>query len=717
MKEMKEVSHAVFHITGDHSLLELDQEVTSLAVGCEVLAIALCNQHSYLIQLYLLTELHSGRNKLPLQTYILQRQLPTHHNDQGSYGTHHNYTEEFHYGSKERSRDRSEVMAGVKFEDRNVSLHLVTTRNGNVYKESFSSVLEISKDIFQALCGFQLSLLNSPLLLICPPEGSVYYAPIKSPDTEAGTVRLFCHTHYPVVGVGKLDLKVADIKDPLYLEVGHQDKQTGLVVTSQDGRALLATLSEGNAGKFEFVEIALPGPVLDVDSHGNKIYHSSGMDVYESVLETKPQPAGLSCHIAGLMYAGAQELACLHDNNCTQGGECDLLLGTHGLPLKLIKPEGRHKRGRKAAGTGQTIRNLLHSINICSEEMEELKKQQSCQTDRLAQINMAAFLSTQDPQSPDFPLRFSYSISPRDGQSRQNSNWVFNCHMTNTSDIHFSSDWMVMIVLSDNKQEFVSSSFPLPHGLGAATGMEFQTVLLDSSLLLPLIVKISLVLHSTNSTVIQPVINVPVSSTTLDILYGLVTPQDVISLTSATPEVSITQLVKDIAVTQPIARCNELPLAPTPTTLTVQIPDDVLKSDQVAIYRKDPCPLLSFLLRSSSVVQKDNSVSVVTVGGHEVRLAAEDHTLTIHSDRAHVAIATRQAIQNRLQVCRGDVQYIGDRREPQLVNSLQHLQDKLSDLHSRNSCAKDLSRNKVLDIYKTLRSTPMIKGILQNASS
>ncbi|XP_033741530.1 uncharacterized protein LOC117328201 [Pecten maximus] len=690
VQETMAVSHPVYQATKEHSLLEIEEEVTSLAVGCDVIAIGLCCEDHYLIRLYLLGELHSGtgRNKLPLQTYVLHRDLSVPYNDQICHKTHPEYGQQF--------LDMSRGMC--------LSLHLVRSSDGNSHNQSFSSVLEISKDIFHAVCGFQPSLLNSPLLLICPPEGSLYYVPIKSLDTAV--VRLFCHTHYAVVKVGKINLNVTGIRDPLSLEVRGQDRQMGLVVTSQDGRALLVT--PGSTQKLEFVEFALPGPVLDVDMYGSKIYHSSGADVFESLIETSPEPAGLSCHTVGLMHAGVQELACLHNSNHTQGGDSDLLLGIPELPLKLIKPAVR--RERPAVGAGQTIRNLLHSISMCSKETEALYKQQRRQTERLAQLNMAAFLSTQDPRSPDFPLQFSYSISHIGKQSQQNNNWVMTCHMTNRSDLYLSADWTLMIVLSDNKQEFMSASLPLPSGLGATTGLEFQMVPPASHccLLRPVEVKTSLVLYSTHSAGILPVMNVLVNTVTLDILFGLVSPEDVTTVTSLTRETSITQLVREMAGTKPISQCKELLLTPTPATVSVHVLNHVLQSDKVAMYNKDPCPLLSYLLKSSSVTPRDSSVTMVTVGGHEIQLTAEGHKLTIHSDRADVAIATRQAIISRLQECTiQSTEHLPDRTAPQQVNSLQQLQDKLTNLHSWSSCTTNLYRNQVLDMYKSLRSTPV----------
>ncbi|OWF53659.1 uncharacterized protein LOC110446124 [Mizuhopecten yessoensis] len=703
-KEFDPVSQPVYQATGDHSLIEVGQEVVGLAVGCGIVTIASCCQDHYLIQLYPLGELHAENHKTPLQTYVILRHLPVSCSDLTS--NHQYFT---------HSGDGQEFPPLHSSEDMSVSLHLVMSSDGNPDQQNFSSILDISNDFFQALCGFELSLLNSPLLLICPPEGSIYYAPIKSLDTTNRNVKLFCHTHYAVVGVGKIDLKVTDTSEPPGLEVGIQDRHTGLIVTSQDGRALLATSSLGKPQKLEFIEFALPGPVQDVDTHGSKMYHSTGMDVFETLLETSPEPTGLSSHTEGLMYAGVQELACLHNYNHTQGGACDLMLVTPGLSLKVINPALRRQRGRLARGTGQTIRDLLHSINMCSQETEALTQQQSHQTGMLAQLNMAAFLSTQDPHSPDFPLHFSYSVAHVCTRLQQSNEWVFSCHMTNMSEMHLSSDWMVTVILSDDKQEFMHSSFPIPHELGLGAGVEFRMVPPAShhSLLRPVEVKTSLLLQSTNNTRSLPVMSVLVSTTTLDILYGLVTPEDVTTVTSRTQEVSMTQLVREMAATRPIFQCVESLPTPTPATIKIHVPNNVLESDQLSVYCKETCPLLSYLLHSSSVSPRNGSVSMVTVGGQKLELTIEGETLTIQSDRAVVAIAARHAILNRLRDCvsRGTRPlHHNDRPAQQQFNSVQLLENRLSDLHSWSSTTDIYkNRNQVLDMYTNLRSTPAIE--------
>ncbi|XP_060065032.1 uncharacterized protein LOC132545365 [Ylistrum balloti] len=696
MSEFEVVSQPVYQVTRGHSLLEVGQEVASLAVGCGVIVIASCSQDRYVIQLYLMADLHSEtpRNKLPVQTYVIHRHLTAPGNDQELCQKLPIYTE---HGQELHSSPS----------DQSISLHLVMPNDGISDQQRFSSVLEISKDIFQAFCGFELSLLNSPLLLLCPPEGSVYYAPIKSLDTIDKTVRIFCHTHHPVIKVGKIEVKVTDRTDGV--EGGLQDTRMGLVVISKDGRALLATLE--NSQKLEFIEFALPGSILDIDMHDNKIYQSTDMDVFESKLEISPEPLGLSCRTVELMYAGVKELACLHNNNHIEGGECNLMLMTPGLQPKVINPAVRQKRGKPSVGAGHIIRDLLGSISKCNQETEALQQQKCHQTKKLSQLNMAAFLSTQDPHSPDFPLQFS--VSHVGTRPQQNNDWVLSCHMTNISNMYLSGDWTVMIILSDNKHEFMTLSFPVPNGLGPETSLEFHLVPPTShcSLLRPVEVKTSLLIQANEENL--SVMNIPISTFTLDILYGMVTSEDVTAVTSLSKEVSVTQLVREIAEAQPISKCLESLPAPTPAMVSVHVPNHVLESDQLSVYHTETCPLLSYLLKSSSVNPRNNSVSMVTAGGHKVQLTTEGNLLTIHSDKAEVTIATRQAIINRLL----DISKQGTKRFHHCdrlvhhLNSLQHLQDKLSDLNSGSYCTSDISKyqNKVFGIYHYIRSTAKVE--------
>lgn len=270
-----------------------EKTVHSLKVSCGLVAIVTSTPSSWNISLYPETLFHEGKNNPTNQSSIFYQSYP-------------------------RKQNSSEE--GFKF-----SLYFIVSDLINTADCSSSDTLTISASFFKSLFGTEPGLLNSPVLMFCPPGGSVHYAPIKSLDENLDQPKVLCNLICQVVKISPICLSQNQNDNGLSTNRPGKNKNVeGLLLFAANGRCLLAKQNVDN--EVTFTPMCMRGPVLDFDVHCNRLFFSTGLDLLESKFEITNESGGVSVKLSEpetLMSANIQNVICIPKKNETISKYCD----------------------------------------------------------------------------------------------------------------------------------------------------------------------------------------------------------------------------------------------------------------------------------------------------------------------------------------------------------------------------------------------------------
>lgn len=184
-----------------------------------------------------------------------------------------------------------------------------------------SRKVTVSDKCFEKLFGYETALLRSPVIMICPSGGSVFCAPVKSLDVTStvdfthNTPQLFYHSYHSIVDIKKV--KITDTKHPnqddipiLFDTSKLKDTHEALVMCSTDGKCAIVTTSPEQKWPT-FLTFCLPSPILEFAIHNNRLFHTTGSDLYETKLSLTTcdnQVAINHVKPTNLLYHGAVDL-------------------------------------------------------------------------------------------------------------------------------------------------------------------------------------------------------------------------------------------------------------------------------------------------------------------------------------------------------------------------------------------------------------------------
>ena len=162
-----------------------------------------------------------------------------------------------------------------------------------------SDCLNVSMELFKALVGQDVCLLCSPVLLLAPPGGSLYFAPIKTLDTSQpmgslvtcptpnSRLKLLCETTSDVILLDVMNIKISETKTTQLSEM--------LLVCSQNGLVYLIGIHQDMAndmiGVLQTWSVSVDSPILCAFCFKSKLYHSTGRYICETTVSFTVQSA------------------------------------------------------------------------------------------------------------------------------------------------------------------------------------------------------------------------------------------------------------------------------------------------------------------------------------------------------------------------------------------------------------------------------------------
>ncbi|XP_071137426.1 uncharacterized protein [Mytilus edulis] len=589
-----------------------------------------------------------------------------------------------------------------------------------------SDCLRISRNLFKSLLGSELALMNSAVILVCPPFGSVFYAPIKSIDDEMTEtvfhkLTLFCHTSKQVLGIDKIWFPTKWEEENRNEENTEKEIKNldGLFLVTNDGKCILISSWSNNGAQF--VPINIPGPVECFSIFTNTLYHSNCRDLIESEIcaECDNKTGTVTAHIVNQQSLGicnVQHVVTVQDQSLVEGTPCLLFYQTKSGQCCVVSPAKIEKNTQHSGGDnpGQQIKDVLVNLEKCHIEKEKLTALEKSHHTFISQLSVANFLICIEGSDQLFKHKFTLRYLPHSLE------FELNYELTNCSNVYFSSDWNLLMSVKRIESSLTKSVlFNLHKGLKLNECIAISTVLPDQNVYLPYEVQIQLqleiprdIINNTDCSVILPVI---LTSKILDIIYFIGDEKHHKKFMNE-PVFDHKKVVRDLALSRPIAKCllnadNSGEIVHNPVTLLIHKPLDILNLRDIRRLGKDEPAILKYLLKDSDQISdiSNKALTLSVCGGSKVHVdvSIEDQiVISLQSTDLPLCTAIRVAILDRLQGLDKNKENSFTMTSIQTKLKLhQELMNELHQLEEDNATtgSSDVGRRTILDIYKKLR--------------
>ncbi|KAK3096433.1 hypothetical protein FSP39_000053 [Pinctada imbricata] len=595
-----------------------------------------------------------------------------------------------------------------------------------------SSTLNLNAPLYTGIFGRSSVLLKSDIILFCPPEGDVFYAPLKSLDCnnrrfDWTEFKLLHHTSQPVTSVCSIKLKEKRDKKKNVFDVDTDDYDFSLkdsvVIASADGKCSVILEEESD---LHFVDVVLPGPVVDLSICGTSIFVSTGRDMYRLELEVTYQNGSPVINIVkrdSLHLTNVSHLLCLPDHSEVEDRKCQLLCNFRSGKVKIINPIDRLNISEFADGknSGTKIKELLQCIDSCQRESNKLNMLRSEQTIFLRQLHLAAYLLSTDNQKSSLFQCKTPTTTPLSGLL---SDVCICCHITNTSKLSLSIDWSVLVHISQHNctNKSVSKSVKLAKDFGDGETISISTNLPSLEIKIPYQVEITLLLHlpsiiegkGLHGTCGKQTLPVIIHTESIDILYFLHHAEKFHRMIHW-PDIKPDDVIQQLAMKQPIARTLM-----ENTVVQSRVQEESCSFDLyfVTNNKLKEQEILTQLFQNSFLSEDviPNPVSLLSLAGHRASIGMsrsadkgqgqEVWKLTVQLDMTSLAAALRLGIVRRLQNLHFNRVHLNPTKDSRPVpdprNSLKDLHKKMNEV---NCDATVDSSQKLQTVYKQLRQT------------
>ncbi|XP_052088050.1 uncharacterized protein LOC127725232 [Mytilus californianus] len=589
-----------------------------------------------------------------------------------------------------------------------------------------SDCIRISSYLFKSLLGTEIALMNSAIILFCPPFGSVFYAPIKSIDDQMAEtcfhkMTLFCHTSKQVLGIDKICFPTRweeENRDEENTEK-ETENQDGLFLVTNDGKCILISSWRNNGAQF--APITIPGPVECFSIYTNTLYHSNSRDLIESEIcaECDNKTGAVTACIVNQQSLGifnVQQVITVQDQSLVEGTPCLLFYQTKSGQHCVVSPGKIEKDAQHSGGDnpGQQIKDVLLNLEKCHTEKEKLTALEIAHLTFISQLSIANFLICRERNDQLFKHKFFLRYLPHSFE------FELNYELTNCSKVYISSDWKLLMSVKHIKSSLTKSIlFNLHKGLKLNECIAISMVLPDQNVYLPYEVQIQLqleipkdIIFNTDCPEILPVF---LTSKILDIIYFIGDEKHQKKFMNETV-LDHKNVVRDLASCRPISKSlfnaeESKELVQDPVTLLVHKSQDILNFRDIRRFGKDEPAILKYLLQDSSQIF-DISVKAITLsvcGGSKVHIDVSIENqivISLQSTDLPLCTAIRLAILDRLQGLdkNEEKSFIMTsiqtklKLHQELLKELQQLEEKSVKTGTSDEC-----RRTILDIYTKLR--------------
>lgn len=441
-------------------------------------------------------------------------------------------------------------------------------------QERSGTTIDLSNELFKSIGGEEVTLCNSPLLLLTSDEGSVYFSALSPHLSSHGQCNfsLLYPTSKPIKNIQSSRIALREKTNPGPDSALDRKVINGLVICSSNGDSTVLTCDKKYG--TQYVPFTVPCSINDVKIVGTKMYISSGEDLLVAdftLLEKDDKYYVEMDKMTSLKFAGALKIHCVLDTSLVEGRylwSCIFVPGKYCMYFYMIQTirdiiyvhvsnrsfsDQRRKylillisetvshilcgteSGRvseidvglrlkqpatqRTQEQGQHIKELLTAIENCQLQIQRLTCKEDRQKEFISQLNVASYLMNSERL-----FQCEYSVL----QKVKGGDFFLALKATNQSGVKLSCDWSLLVNVHQTYIHKTSSgSEKLNMGLNPNECVHIQVDLPSQDVKVHYKITVALCLHYPVDLVDLPVpskdsfLSILIDQKTIDILHFL----------------------------------------------------------------------------------------------------------------------------------------------------------------------------------------------------
>lgn len=441
-------------------------------------------------------------------------------------------------------------------------------------QERSGTTIDLSNELFKSIGGEEVTLSNSPLLLLTSDEGSVYFSALSPHLSSHGQCNfsLLYPTSKPIKNIQSSRIALREKTNPGPDSALDRKVINGLVICSSNGDSTVLTCDKKYGAQY--VPFTVPCSINDVKIVGTKMYISSGEDLLVAdftLLEKDDKYYVEMDKMTSLKFAGALKIHCVLDTSLVEGRylwSCIFVPGKYCMYFYMIQTtrdiiyvhvsnrsfsDQRRKylillisetvshilcgteSGRvseidvglrlkqpatqRTQEQGRHIKELLTAIENCQLQIQRLTCKEDRQKEFISQLNVASYLMNSERL-----FQCEYSVL----QKVKGGDFFLALKATNQSGVKLSCDWSLLVNVHQTYIHKTSSgSEKLNMGLNPNECVHIQVDLPSQDVKVHYKITVALCLHYPVDLVDLPVpskdsfLSILIDQKTIDILHFL----------------------------------------------------------------------------------------------------------------------------------------------------------------------------------------------------
>lgn len=234
-------------------------------------------------------------------------------------------------------------------------------------QERSGTTIDLSNELFKSIGGEEVTLCNSPLLLLTSDEGSVYFSALSPhlSSHEQCNFSLLYPTSKPIKNVQSSRIALREKTNPGPDSALDRKVINGLVICSSNGDSAVLTCDKKYGAQY--VPFTVPCSINDVKIVGTKMYVSSGEDLLVAdftLLEKDDKYYVEMDKMTSLKFAGALKIHCVLDTSLVEGRylwSCIFVPGKYCMYFYMI----------------QTIRDIIY-VHVSNRSFSDQRRKYTC---------------------------------------------------------------------------------------------------------------------------------------------------------------------------------------------------------------------------------------------------------------------------------------------------------------------------------------------------
>lgn len=441
-------------------------------------------------------------------------------------------------------------------------------------QERSGTTIDLSNELFKSIGGEEVTLCNSPLLLLTSDEGSVYFSALSPHLSSHGQCNfsLLYPTSKPIKNIQSSRIALREKTNPGPDSALDRKVINGLVICSSNGDSTVLTCDKKYGAQY--VPFTVPCSINDVKIVGTKMYVSSGEDLLVAdfaLLEKDDKYYVEMDKMTSLKFAGALKIHCVLDTSLVEGRylwSCIFVPGKYCMYFYMIQTirdifyvhvsnrsfsDQRRKylillisetvshilcgteSGRvseidvglrlkqpatqRTQEQGRHIKELLTAIENCQLQIQRLTCKEDRQKEFISQLNVALYLMNSERL-----FQCEYSVL----QKVKGGDFFLALKATNQSGVKLSCDWSLLVNVHQTYIHKTSSgSEKLNMGLNPNECVHIQVDFPSQDVTVHYKITVALCLHYPVDLVDLPVpskdsfLSILIDQKTIDILHFL----------------------------------------------------------------------------------------------------------------------------------------------------------------------------------------------------